>query len=157
MSNSPVPEGYSPISPYLSIDGAAAAIEFYQRAFGASVTFRLEAPNGQVAHAELRIGEANIMLADGCDTWEQFRTPTALGGSPVGIHLYVDDVDSLFAQAIAAGAREVKPPQDQFYGDRNGTLVDPFGHLRFLSTRVESLSHEEVRQRAAELFGQKQH
>lgn len=154
MSKSIVPEGYSAVSPYLSIDGAADAIEFYQRAFGASVTFRLDMPNGQVAHAELRIGEANIMLADGCDEWPQFRTPEALGGSPVGIHLYVADVDQCFDQAIAAGATQIKPPQDQFYGDRNGTLVDPFGHLWFLSSRIEDLSHEEIRRRADELFGQ---
>src|SRR5262245_50951832 len=119
------PEGYHSVMPYLSIAGAAKAIEFYKKAFGATELFRLVAPGGEIGHAELKIGDSAIMLADPCEQGS-FRNPQALGGSSVGLHIYVEDVDSMFTQAVAAGAKSVRPVEDQFYGDRTGTLEDPF-------------------------------
>lgn len=153
MAVKPVPDGYHSITPYLSIKGAAEAIEFYLRAFGATESFRLVAPNGNIGHAEIRIGSSVIMLADSCEGGP-FRNPQSLGGSSVGLHVYVEDVDVLFAQAVAAGAKVVRPVQDQFYGDRTGTLEDPFGHVWFLATHKEDLTSEEINKRAEALFKQ---
>src|SRR5688572_5566328 len=125
MTVKSIPEGYHSVTPYLSIQGAADAIEFYKRAFNATEMFRLVAPGGTIVHAEIRIGDSPIMLADPCETGS-FRSPQSLGGSSIGLHVYVEDVDALFAQAIDAGAKSVRPVQDQFYGDRTGTLEDPF-------------------------------
>jgi PhnB protein len=150
----PIPEGYHTLTPYLSIQGAAAAIEFYQRAFGAVERFRLVAPNGDIGHAELKIGDSSIMLADDCGTEAAFHNPRTLGGSSIGLHLYVEDVDVRFAQAVEAGAKVIRPVQDQFYGDRTGTLEDPFGHVWFLATHTEDLSPEEIKRRAEALFKQ---
>ena len=147
---SPVPEGYHSVTPYLLIDGAAAAIEFYQEAFGAEEILRMPTPDGKIAHAEIRIGDSMIMLADA--TPERV-SPKKLGDSPVMLHLYVPDVDAVFAQAIKAGATVETPVTDQFYGDRNGNLIDPFGHRWGVSTHKEDLSLEEVQERAAKLFG----
>lgn len=151
MTVKPIPEGYHSVTPYLSIQSAAEAIEFYKRAFGAIELFRLVAPSGEIGHAEIRIGDSSIMLADPCETGA-FRSPQALGGSSVGLHVYVKDVDAQFAQAVEAGAKIVKPVEDQFYGDRNGTLEDPFGHVWFLATHIEDLTPEEIDKRAAALF-----
>lgn len=151
MPVQPVPEGYHSVTPYLSIRGAAKALDFYQKAFNAIERFRLPMPNGDIGHAEIQIGDSVIMLADGCDEFD-FRSPDLVGGTSVGIHLYVNDVDALFEQAIAAGASTVKPVEDQFYGDRSGTLKDPFGHVWFLATHKEDLTPEEIDQRAAALF-----
>jgi PhnB protein len=151
MTVKPIPEGYHSVTAYLSITGAAGAIEFYKRAFGAIETFRLVAPNGDIGHAEIRIGDSTVMLADPCDGGP-FRTPQALGGSSVGLHLYCEDVDTLFARALDAGAKVVRPVQDQFYGDRTGTLEDPFGHVWFLATHKEDLAPEEIDRRAQALF-----
>jgi len=148
-----IPDGYHSVTPYLIINGAAEALSFYKRALGAVEVFRLDAPGGQVGHAEISIGDSRIMLADACEE-SPARDPQALGGSSVGLHLYVENVDALFAQAIAAGAKAIKPVQDQFYGDRNGTLQDPFGHIWFLSTHKEDLTPEEINRRTEELFGQ---
>lgn len=151
MAVNPIPDGYHSVTPYLSIDGAAAAIDFYQQAFNATELIRLTAPNGDIGHAEIGIGDSRIMLADGCEE-TGFRAPPTLGGTAVGLHVYVEDVDLIFAQALTAGATVVSAVQDQFYGDRTGTLKDPFGHIWFIATHKEDLSQEEINQRAAQLF-----
>jgi PhnB protein len=148
----PVPEGYHTVTPYLIIDGAASALEFYKRVFGAKELMRLASPNGTIGHAEIRIGDSLIMLADEHPQMG-YRGPKTLGGTPVSIHLYVDDVDFVVARAIDAGAKALREVQDQFYGDRSGTLVDPFGHVWTISTHKEDLSEEEIRKRAAALHG----
>jgi PhnB protein len=153
MAVKAIPDGYHSVTPYLSIAGAAKAIDFYKRAFGAAKLFRLVTPDGTIGHAEIKIGDSAIMLADPCEQGS-FRNPQSLGGSSVGLHIYVDDVDSMFAQAIAAGAKSVRPVQDQFYGDRTGTLEDPFGHVWFLATHKEDLTPEEINKRAEALFQQ---
>jgi PhnB protein len=154
MTVKAIPDGYHSVTPYLSIRGAAQALEFYERAFNATELFRLVAPSGEIGHAEIRIGDSAIMLADPCEEGS-FRHPQSLGGSSVGLHLYVEDVDALFAQAVAAGAKTIRAVQDQFYGDRTGTLEDPFGHVWFLATHKEELTPEEINQRAEALFRQK--
>ncbi len=151
MPVKPIPDGYHSVTPYLSIKGAGKAIEFYKQAFNATEVFRLVAPDGDIGHAEIMIGNSIIMLADECEKGE-FRSPTSLRGSSVGLYIYVEDVDALFAQAMNAGAKIVKPVEDQFYGDRNGTLEDPFGHTWFLGTHIEDLTPEEINTRAEEQF-----
>ena len=146
MSVKAIPDGYHSVTPYLSLNGAAEAIDFYKRAFGAVELFRVDTPDGKVGHAEISIGDSRLMLADTCEEGPA-RDPHALGGSSVGLHLYVEDVDALFAQASAAGASIVRPVQDQFYGDRNGVLKDPFGHVWYLSTHQEDLTPEELDRR----------
>jgi PhnB protein len=153
MTIKSIPDGYHSVTPYLSIKGAAQAIEFYKRAFSATELFRLVAPNGEIGHAEIKIGDSPIMLADPCEEGP-FRNPQSLGGSSVGLHVYVEDVDALFVQAVDAGAKAVRPLQDQFYGDRTGTLEDPFGHVWFLATHKEDLAPEEINRRAEALFKQ---
>lgn len=151
MTIKPIPDGYHSVTPYLSIKSAADAIEFYKRAFSATELFRLVTPRGEIGHAEIKIGNSPIMLADPCETGA-FRSPQSLCGSSNGLYIYVEDVDALFAQAIDAGAKVVKAVQDQFYGDRNGTLEDPFGHVWFLGTHIEDLTPEEINKRAEALF-----
>jgi len=153
MTIKSIPDGYHSVTPYLSIKGAAEAIEFYKRAFSATELFRLVAPNGEIGHAEIKIGDSPIMLADPCEEGP-FRNPQSLGGSSVGLHVYVEDVDALFVKAVDAGAKAVRPVQDQFYGDRTGTLEDPFGHVWFLATHKEELTPEEINRRAEALFKQ---
>jgi len=154
MSNNvkPIPDGYEGATPYLCIKGAAEAIEFYKKAFGATETLRLAAPDGKVGHAEIKIGRAAIMLADEYPEMGVL-SPKTLGGSPVTIHLYVQDVDALARQAEAAGIKVLRPVADQFYGDRGGKFEDPFGHAWFLSTHKEDVSPEEMHRRAAAMFG----
>lgn len=145
-----VPEGYHSVTPYLIIRGASAAIEFYKKSFGATELFRMGQPDGKVGHAEIKIGDSPIMLAD--ENPEMgYCGPTTLGGSPVSIMIYVDDADTIFNQAIAAGGESQKPVQDQFYGDRSGTLKDPFGHIWHVATHVEDVSPEEMTKRLAAL------
>lgn len=146
----PIPDGYSTITPYLSIKGAADAIEFYKRAFGAKELMRLAQPDGRIGHAELQLGDSRVMLADEFPDME-FRSPLSIGGTPVTIHMYVDDVDAVVGQAVAAGAKLTRPVKDQFYGDRSGTLTDPYGHVWHVSTHKEDLSMEEINRRAAAL------
>ncbi|ROL74189.1 VOC family protein [Pseudomonas vranovensis] len=153
MAVKPIPEGQHSITPYLGIKDAAKAIEFYKKAFGAVEMFRLDGPDGRVGHAELKIGDSSLMLADPCDQSGGLVSSQSLNGTAVGLHLYVDDVDGRYAQALAAGATPVSAVQDQFYGDRSGTLKDPFGNLWFVSTHKEDLTVEEIRARAAKLFG----
>jgi len=144
----PIPDGYSAITPYLIIDGAAAAIEFYKTAFGAAERMRLAAPGEKVGHAELLIGGSLIMLADECPEMDA-RGPKAFGGSPVMLHLYVEDVDAVVARALAAGAQIRQPVEKKFYGDRSGSITDPFGHIWHIATHVEDVSPEETQRRAA--------
>ncbi len=142
----PIPDGYHGATPYLVVNGAAAAIEFYKKAFGAAELMRLNGPGEKIGHAEVKIGEAIIMLADEYPDWG-FLGPKSLGGTPVSIMIYVEDVDKVFDQAVAAGAKAVKPVKDEFYGDRTGRLEDPFGHAWHISTHKEDVSLEEMQKR----------
>ena len=143
----PVPEGYHTITPYLSVSGGEKAIEFYEKAFGAQELMRMPGPNGKgIGHAELQIGDSRLMLADEFPEMN-FRSPSSLGGTPVMMHLYVDDCDAWFARAVNAGAKVTRPLEDQFYGDRGGCVEDPFGHSWYLSTHKEDLSEEELKAR----------
>ena len=141
-----VPEGYSSVTPYLIITGAAGAIDFYKRAFGATELMRFDAPDGTIAHAELQIGNSRIMLGDEHPE-RGFRSPQSFGGSGTGLMLYVDDVDRVFTRALDAGAKAHEAVANQFYGDRSGTLTDPFGHWWTIATHVEDVSPEEMQRR----------
>ena|SRR5438105_4930229 len=147
MTVKKIPEGHNRVSPYLIVDGAARALEFYARAFGAVEMFRHEAPGGKIGHAEVRIGDTVIMLADEFPDHDA-HAPRKYGGSPVSLHLYCEDVDAVAAKAIAAGAKVKRPVADQFYGDRLGTLEDPFGHTWHVSTHIEDVAAEELTRRA---------
>ena len=147
MAVKPIPEGYHSVTPYLIIKGAADAIEFYKKAFGATELFRFPAPDGKIGHAEIKIGDSPIMLADEFAEMG-YKGPQALGGSPVSLMIYVEDVDTIFNQAVAAGAIIKEALQDKFYGDRIGTLVDPFGHVWHVATHKEDVSPEEMERRA---------
>lgn len=153
MSVKSIPAGYHSITPYINIKGAAEAIEFYKKAFGATEVGRITMPDKSVGHAELQIGNSKIMLAETSPQWGN-KNPIELGGSPVSLCIYVEDVDAVFAQALAAGATvtngmEVK---DQFYGDRTGSLTDPFGHKWSIMTRKEDLSFAEIQKRSDAMF-----
>jgi PhnB protein len=147
----PIPEGYTAITPYLTVDDGRGAIEFYKRAFGAAERGMMAAPDGRIAHAELQIGDAVIMLSD---KFPQFatETPKEVGGTTVAIFLFVEDVDSVVQAAAAAGATIAMEPEDQFWGDRLGQVTDPFGHVWLIATRVEDLTPEEVEARSREVF-----
>ncbi len=140
-----IPDGYQSITPMLAIKDAAAAIDFYKRAFGATEVMRLTDSNGLIGHAEVRVGDSRIMLAE--ENPEYNASPQSLGGSTVIINLYVEDVDTVVEQAVAAGAKIVFPVNDQFYGDRSGRIVDPFGHIWIISTHKEDVSPEELQKR----------
>jgi PhnB protein len=147
MATKPVPDGYRTATPYLIIKGASDAIEFYKRAFGATELLRMSDPQGRVGHAEIKIGDSVIMLADEHPAMG-YRGPRSLGGSSVSILLYLEDVDAVFERAVKAGAKAQRPVADQFYGDRSGTLEDPFGHVWTVATHVEDVSPEEMQRRA---------
>jgi PhnB protein len=147
MGTKPIPDGYRTATPYLIVKGAAEAIEFYKRAFGATELLRMADPKGRVGHAEIRIGDSVIMLADEYPEMGH-RGPRSLGGSSVSILLYLEDVDTVFERALKAGARAQRPVQNQFYGDRSGTLEDPFGHVWTIATHVEDVPEEELKRRA---------
>jgi PhnB protein len=144
------PEGYSTITPYLFVKGASAAIEFYKRIFNASERLRMGAPDGKVMHAEIIIGTSAVMLADEFPQMNAL-SPPSVGGSPVLFRLYVENVDEVFQRALDAGAIVERPVQNQFYGDRSGTLCDPFGHRWTIATRVEEVPPEEMQRRMATL------
>ena len=148
MSAKPIPDGYHTATPYLVVKNAASALEFYKKAFGAEELMRLASPDGKIGHAEIKIGDSPIMLADEFPEMG-YRGPQALGGSPVSIMLYVEDVDARFNQAIAAGAKVKRPVKDEFYGDRAGNLEDPFGHVWTIATHKEDVSPEEIERRFA--------
>jgi PhnB protein len=143
----PIPEGYHSLTPYLIIDGAAQALDYYKKAFGATELFRMERGE-KIGHAEMKIGDSPFMLSDEHPEMG-FRGPKALGGSPVGLMIYVDDVDVVFKQAIEAGGVETRAIEDQFYGDRSGTLTDPFGHVWTVATHKEDVTPEEMDKRLA--------
>lgn len=148
----PIPEGYPRVTPYLSIDGAAEAIDFYCDILGATERMRMPGPDGRIAHAELELGNAVIMLSDTSPEMGS-PSPKALGGSPVFLMVYVEDVDDVFARAIKAGATEIQGVQDQFYGDRSGQFEDPFGHRWNVASHVEDVPPEEMEQRATQAMG----
>lgn len=154
MAVQPIPEGYHTATPYLIVSGAAAAIEFYKQAFNATELFRMAGPDGKIGHAEIKIGNSPIMLADEFPEMGA-KSAKTLGGSPMFLMLYVENVDALAAQAVAAGAKEVRPVQNQFYGDRSGTFEDPFGLSWTLSTHVEDVPPEEMQRRSEEAMKQK--
>ena len=147
----PIPPGYEGATPYLRIRGAAEAIDFYKRAFGATEIMRLD-DGGRVGHAELQIGQAKIMLSDEYPE-HNIVSPQALGGTTVTIHMYVEDVDATIAQAVAAGAKLSYPIKDEFYGDRIGKVLDPYGHEWYLATHKEDVSHEEMKRRMEAMKG----
>jgi PhnB protein len=153
MAVRPVPEGYHSVTPYLIIKGAAEALEFYKRALGATEVMRMPSSDGKIMHAEIKIGDSFIMLADEYPE-KGYRGPASLGGTTVSLMVYVERVDEIFKQAIAAGAKELQPVKDQFYGDRTGTLQDPFGHVWSIATHVEDVSPEQIEQRAKEYMQQ---
>jgi PhnB protein len=144
----PIPEGYHTVTPYLIFDRAADAIAFYKKAFGATEIMRMDAPGGRIGHAEIKLGDSAIMLADEHPE-EGALSPRKLGGSPVMLHVYVADVDAMVERAVAAGAKLIRPIADQFYGDRTGSLEDPFGYRWSIATHKEDLSTDEIRRRAA--------
>jgi PhnB protein len=144
----PTPRGYRTVTPYLIIKDAASAIDFYKQAFQAKVLMCLSEASGKVGHAEIKIGDSRIMLADEYPEMGS-RGPQSFGGTPVSILLYVEDCDDIFTRAVTKGARVVKPMSDQFYGDRAGTLEDPFGHVWTIATHKEDLTSEEILKRAA--------
>ena len=147
-----IPEGYPQVTPYLHVDGASAAIEFYATVFGATERMRMPEPDGRIGHAELQIGESLIMLSDEYPELG-VRSPKALGGTSVTMSVYVEDVDGVFDRALQAGATVLRPIQDQFYGDRSGTLEDPFGHRWSVATHIEDVPPEELAARAAAATG----
>ena len=151
MTANPIPEGFRSLTPYLSVKGAAAAMDFYKRAFGATQQFCLAMPDGRIAHAQLRIGDSVLMLDD-TRAEGRFEDPRTLGGTTMALYVYVEDVDALFNRAVEAGAEVVDPVKDQFYGDRSGALRDPYGHIWYIATHREDVSEDEVQRRAEALF-----
>jgi PhnB protein len=147
MAN-PIPDDYPRVTPYLIVDGASAAIEFYSSVLGANERMRMAGPDGKVGHAELSIGDSMIMLADEHLDMD-VRGPRTVGGTPVTLHVYVDDADGVFERAIEAGAKALRPVEDKFYGDRSGQFEDPFGHRWDVATHVEDVPAEEMSKRAA--------
>ena len=147
-SSSAAPAGYHTIMPYLTLADTSAALAFYEKAFGAVTRMRMDMPDGKVAHAELMIGDMALMLGGECPEMATVKHPQSLGGTSVAIHLYVDDVDAFVQKAVDAGATLVKAPKDQFYGDRCGSIADPFGHVWYVATHVETLTPEELKKRS---------
>ncbi|MCH0539710.1 VOC family protein [Streptomyces sp. MUM 203J] len=149
MSVKPVPDNHPRVTPYLCCDGAADALDFYRTVLGAQERMRMDGPDGRIGHAELLIGDSVIMLADEYPEME-FRSPRTVGGTPVNLYVYVEDVDAVFAKALARGAREMDPVKDQFYGDRSGSFEDPFGHRWNVASHVEDVPADEMERRARE-------
>jgi PhnB protein len=150
MSVKPIPDGYHSVTPYLIVKGAADALEFYKKAFGAVEIFKMPMPDGKLGHAEIQIGNSRVMLADEVPGMG-YKGPQTLGGSPVSMCIYVEDVDAAAKRAIDAGIKVVRPVQDQFYGDRTGVFEDPFGHVWSIMTHKEDVSPEEMRRRLANM------
>lgn len=144
----PIPDGYPRVTPYLCVDGGGAAIAFYQQVFGAEERVRMADPSGRIGHAELAVGDSMVMLADEHPEMGVVG-PKTVGGTPVMIAVYVEDVDATFNRAVESGATVLRPVEDQFYGDRSGQFEDPFGHRWSVSTHIEDVSPEEMKQRAA--------
>lgn len=149
----PIPERYGSVTPYLIVNDGAHALEFYKKAFGAVEEMRMDMPGGKIGHAEIRIGDSIIMLADECPEMNA-RSPKAIGGSPVMIHVYVEDCDAVVERAAQNGAKVIQPVEDKFYGDRSGAIADPFGHLWNIATHKEDFSPEEMKKRAADAMAE---
>ncbi len=149
---SPIPAGYHSVTPYLLIRGASEAISFYQKAFGAVEVMRLQGPDGRIGHAEIQIGDSRVMIADEHPEMD-FLGPQSREGTTVTMLLYVADADAVFNSALEAGATELRPLCDQFYGDRSGTVVDPWGHIWSIATHIEDVSPDEIQRRFQEFFG----
>jgi PhnB protein len=147
-----IPENYPQVMPYLIVDGATEAIEFYKGVLGATERMRMDGPDGRVGHAELQVGEAVIMLADE-NPEMSIEGPKSVGGTPVTIHVYVEDSDAAFERAVQAGAKPLRAVEDQFYGDRSGQFEDPYGHRWNVATHVEDVAEDEMMRRAAEIGG----
>jgi PhnB protein len=147
MTVKAIPDGYHSVTPYLMVEGAADAIAFYKENFGATELFRMPDAKGRIAHSEIRIGDSVVMLADSQPT-ATCKSPRSLGGSSVGLMIYLENVDTVFARAIKAGSKSLRPVTNQFYGDRSGTLEDPFGHVWTVATHVEDVAPEELERRA---------
>jgi PhnB protein len=149
MAVRPIPEGYHSVTPYMIVNNASAAIDFYKKAFGASELFRMPGKEGKIMHAEIKIGDSHVMMADETPEMAKWgaKSPQALGGSAIHLMIYCENVDQMFKQAISAGGTERMPVKDQFYGDRSGTLVDPYGHSWTISTHKEDLKPEEIEKR----------
>jgi PhnB protein len=152
MAVKPIPEGYHSVTPYLIIRGAADAIEYYKQAFGATELMRYPAPDGKIGHAEIKIGDSPVMMADEYPEMG-YKSPQSIGGSSGSLMIYVDDVDTVFNRAVEAGGTVKEAVQDKFYGDRTGTVIDPFGHVWHIATHKEDLSMEEMQQRAKAASG----
>lgn len=153
MTSKPVQVPQPALTPYLTVNGAAEAIEYYKKVFGATETMRLAEPGGRIGHAEIIIGGSPIMISDEHPEIDVLG-PLTRGGSPIGLHLYVQDADQVFARAVAEGATVIRALEDEFYGDRSGKLADPFGHVWYISSRKENLSAAEVTQRYEDLMKQ---
>jgi PhnB protein len=152
MAVKPIPEGAHRVTPYLCCRDTAGAIDFYTKVFGATEVMRLVAPNGKVGHAEIKIGKCVLMLSDEYPEMD-VKSPQTLGGTPVTIHLYVEDVDATVERAVAAGAKLTRPVADQFYGDRSGQIVDPSGHRWHVATHIEDVAPDELSRRHDALYG----
>ena len=151
MAVKPIPDGYHSITPYLILDNAKGALDFNKRAFGATETVRMPAPGGKIGHAEIRIGDSVVMFADESPQMGA-KSAKTIGGSPVSLMIYVENVDEQFPKALAAGGKELRPLKNQFYGDRSGTLEDPFGITWTIATHVEDVSADEMRKRMAAMM-----
>jgi len=154
MAVKPVPEGYHTATPYLYVRGGVKALDFYKKAFGATELMRMEGPGGSIGHAEIKIGDSPIMLADESPEMGA-RSPESYGGSAVGLMLYVPDVDETVKRAVGAGAKLDRTVEDKFYGDRMGSIIDPFGHIWYIATHVEDVSPDEMKRRAEAMMAQK--
>jgi PhnB protein len=148
----PIPEGYHTITPYLTVRGAADALAFYERAFGAKELYRMDGPGGSIMHAEMRLGDSAFMLTDESEEWGNL-SPASIGGTGSSLMIYVDDADEIFNRAVEAGAKVVMEVSDQFYGDRSGMVEDPYGHRWSISTHVEDVPPDELNRRAREMMG----
>ncbi|HET6576661.1 MAG TPA: VOC family protein [Fimbriiglobus sp.] len=151
MTVKPIPDGYHTVTPYFTVRNAAAALEFYKKAFGAVELMRFDMPDGGVAHAEIQIGDSKVMFGDECPVMGN-KSPQSLGGTTGGLCIYVANCDAMFAKALATGATVMKPMADQFYGDRSGTVIDPFGHAWTIATHKEDVSLDEMKARMAALM-----
>lgn len=155
MATKSIPDGYHSVTPYLIVKGAADALDFYKRVFGATELMRMPDPSGKIGHAEIQIGDSHIMLADEYPEMGH-RSPQTLGGAGVSLMIYLDGVDEVYKRAVAAGAKEIQPLKNQFYGDRSGTVQDPYGHVWTIATHVEDVAPEEMERRAKEAMQQMQ-
>jgi PhnB protein len=153
MAVKAIPDGYHSVTPYLVVRGGAAALDFYKKAFGAVEMFRMPMPDGKIGHAEIKIGDSVVMMADECPERGASAPPT-IGGTSVGHMIYVEKVDAVFDQAVKAGAKVEHPLKNQFYGDRSGSIIDPFGHKWTIATHIEDIPPDEMAKRAAEAMKQ---